>query len=431
MKTLTILFVAAIMMGVGCSKSEDSENNPDKPDKPSPLPDLPDPNDVCSCMDDIIFMQYCYDNFDVNKDGKVSKIEASAVAKIDLSRQEIKTLTGIGYFSNLEILNCKECHELTTVDLSNNLKIRIGEKDMFYNCFRLTKIVLPETITEIGYGAFYDCSSLTNINIPDKVTEIGVAAFGYCSSLTNINIPKEVTKIGRQAFSGCSSLTSINIPKKVTELNDLFPNCSSLRSITFEKGLQLKSIESEGYTNTLFAYCTALTSIEIPASVETIKGCIFNNCSSLTSVTFEKGSQLKYIVGGSYSSSAVFENCKALTSIEIPASVEAMGHEIFENCSSLTNVTFEKGSRLRSIEGSAFVNCNALISIEIPVSVETIGGMCYNCINLANIYCYPSTPPILDYLSCKNFVLYVPSQSIDAYKNSSWSKYYSSIKAIE
>lgn len=82
MKTLTILFVAAIMMGVGCSKSEDSENNPDKPDKPSPLPDLPDPNDVCSCMDDIIFMQYCYDNFDVNKDGKVSKIEASAVAGI-------------------------------------------------------------------------------------------------------------------------------------------------------------------------------------------------------------------------------------------------------------------------------------------------------------------------------------------------------------
>lgn len=66
MKTLTILFVAAIMMGVGCSKSEDSENNPDKPDKPSPLPDLPDPNDVCSCMDDIIFMQYCYDNFDVS-----------------------------------------------------------------------------------------------------------------------------------------------------------------------------------------------------------------------------------------------------------------------------------------------------------------------------------------------------------------------------
>ena len=287
MKTLTILFVAAIMMGVGCSKSEDSENNPDKPDKPSPLPDLPDPNDVCSCMDDIIFMQYCYDNFDVNKDGKVSKIEASAVAKIDLARQEIKTLTGIGYFSNLEILNCKECHELTTVDLSNNLKVRIGD-EMFYTCSKLSKIVLPNNIleigesafygcsslknidipdkvTEIGYSAFYGCSSLKNIDIPDKVTEIGDSAFRRCSSLMSINIPKEVTEIGRQAFGSCVSLTSINIPKRVTRLEDLFSNCSSLRSVTFEKGSQLKYMV-EG----VFCDCEALTSIEIPASVEMI-----------------------------------------------------------------------------------------------------------------------------------------------------------------
>ena len=376
MKTLTILFVAAIMMGVGCSKSEDSENNPDKPDKPSPLPDLPDPNDVCSCMDDIIFMQYCYDNFDVNKDGKVSKIEASAVAKIDLARQEIKTLTGIGYFSNLEILNCKECHELTTVDLSNNLKVRIGD-EMFYTCSKLSKIVLPNNILEIGESAFYGCSSLKNIDIPDKVTEIGDSAFRRCSSLMSINIPKEVTEIGRQAFGSCVSLTSINIPKRVTRLEDLFSNCSSLRSVTFEKGSQLKYIFGGLYSSYdgMFCNCEALTSIEIPASVEMIKGCIFHNCSSLRSVTFEKGSQLKYMVEG------VFCDCEALTSIEIPASVEMIDM--------------------------------------------------YYCINLANIYCYPSIPPILNDFRCKNFVLYVPSQSLEAYKNSSWSEYYSSIKTIQ
>ena len=376
MKTLTILFVAAIMMGVGCSKSEDSENNPDKPDKPSPLPDLPDPNDVCSCMDDIIFMQYCYDNFDVNKDGKVSKIEASAVAKIDLARQEIKTLTGIGYFSNLEILNCKECHELTTVDLSNNLKVRIGD-EMFYTCSKLSKIVLPNNILEIGESAFYGCSSLKNIDIPDKVTEIGDSAFRRCSSLMSINIPKEVTEIGRQAFGSCVSLTSINIPKRVTRLEDLFSNCSSLRSVTFEKGSQLKYIFGGLYSSYdgMFCNCEALTSIEIPASVEMIKGCIFNNCSSLRSVTYEKGSQLKYMVEG------VFCDCEALTSIEIPASVEMIDM--------------------------------------------------YYCINLANIYCYPSIPPILNDFRCKNFVLYVPSQSLEAYKNSSWSEYYSSIKTIQ
>ena len=376
MKTLTILFVAAIMMGVGCSKSEDSENNPDKPDKPSPLPDLPDPNDVCSCMDDIIFMQYCYDNFDVNKDGKVSKIEASAVAKIDLARQEIKTLTGIGYFSNLEILNCKECHELTTVDLSNNLKVRIGD-EMFYTCSKLSKIVLPNNILEIGESAFYGCSSLKNIDIPDKVTEIGYSAFYGCSSLKNIDIPDKVTEIGDSAFRRCSSLMSINIPKRVTRLEDLFSNCSSLRSVTFEKGSQLKYIFGGLYSSYdgMFCNCEALTSIEIPASVEMIKGCIFNNCSSLRSVTFEKGSQLKYMVEG------VFCDCEALTSIEIPASVEMIDM--------------------------------------------------YYCINLANIYCYPSIPPILNDFRCKNFVLYVPSQSLEAYKNSSWSEYYSSIKTIQ
>ena len=344
MKTLTILFVAAIMMGVGCSKSEDSENNPDKPDKPSPLPDLPDPNDVCSCMDDIIFMQYCYDNFDGNKDGKVSKIEASAVAKIDLARQEIKTLTGIGYFSNLEILNCKECHELTTVDLSNNLKVRIGD-EMFYTCSKLSKIVLPNNILEIGESAFYGCSSLKNIDIPDKVTEIGYSAFYGCSSLKNIDIPDKVTEIGDSAFRRCSSLMSINIPKEVTEI-----------------GRQA------------FGSCVSLTSINIPKRVTRLED-LFSNCSSLRSVTFEKGSQLKYMVEG------VFCDCEALTSIEIPASVEMIDM--------------------------------------------------YYCINLANIYCYPSIPPILNDFRCKNFVLYVPSQSLEAYKNSSWSEYYSSIKTIQ
>lgn len=76
------------------------------------------------------------------------------------------------------------------------------------------------------------------------------------------------------------------------------------------------------------------------------------------------------------------------------------------------------------VEG-VFCDCEALTSIEIPASVEMIDM--YYCINLANIYCYPSIPPILNDFRCKNFVLYVPSQSLEAYKNSSWSEYYSSI----
>ena len=76
-------------------------------------------------------------------------------------------------------------------------------------------------------------------------------------------------------------------------------------------------------------------------------------------------------------------NCPALTSIEIPASVETIGHNIFEKCPSLTNVTFEKKSQLKSIinyynsDYAIFENCSALVSIEIPASVETMQGLIF------------------------------------------------------
>jgi len=56
---------------VSCAEIGDSDSH-------NSLPPLPDKDDVCSAMDDINFMKYCYENFDVNKDGKVSPSEAKA-----------------------------------------------------------------------------------------------------------------------------------------------------------------------------------------------------------------------------------------------------------------------------------------------------------------------------------------------------------------
>ena len=44
----------------------------------------------------------------------------------------------------------------------------------------LTQIVIPDSVTEIGYFAFSDCSSLTSIAIPNSVTNIGDYAFQNC-----------------------------------------------------------------------------------------------------------------------------------------------------------------------------------------------------------------------------------------------------------
>ena len=64
----------------------------------------------------------------------------------------------------------------------------------------LEEIILPDTLTSIGWQSFYDCESLKNVSIPNSVTSIDKYAFYDCPSLTSVTIPKSVTFIGEMAF---------------------------------------------------------------------------------------------------------------------------------------------------------------------------------------------------------------------------------------
>ena len=270
----------------------------------------------------------------------------------------------------------------------------------FYNSKNVEHLILPNTLITIGEEMFYQ-SDLRSVVIPTNVTTVGYSAFKRCSSLTTVTFEKEsqLKTIGGDyyygAFSDCTALTSIEIPASVETIgNTAFSDCSSLATVTFEKGSRLKTIGNNAYYR-----CTSLTSIEIPASVETIEKKAFMHCSSLATVTFEKGSQLKTIAGDSYD--GAFSDCTALTSIEIPASVETIEATAFKRCSKLATVTFEKGSQLKTIGGGysssshfgtysdyygAFSDCSSLTSIEIPASVETIEATAFSdCSKLATV----------------------------------------------
>ena len=306
-----------------------------------------------------------------------------------------------------------------------NTLITIGE-EMFYQS-DLRSVVIPTNVTTVGYsafkrcsslttvtfekesqlktiggdyyyGAFSDCTALTSIEIPASVETIGNTAFSDCSSLATVTFEKgsRLKTIGNNAYYRCTSLTSIEIPASVETIEKkAFMHCSSLATVTFEKGSQLKTIAGDSYDGA-FSDCTALTSIEIPASVETIEATAFKRCSKLTTITFEKGSLLKTIGGGYYSSyyHGAFSDCSSLTSIEIPASVETIEATAFSDCSKLATVTFEKGSQLKIIGGGysssyyygAFLGCSSLTSIEIPASVETIEATAFNfCSKLTTV----------------------------------------------
>ena len=69
-----------------------------------------------------------------------------------------------------------------------------------------------------------------------NITIVPNGAFDGCYNLTNITTPISATTIEDTVFSGCTSLTSLTIMPSVTEIegDDVFRDCSSLTTITFE-----------------------------------------------------------------------------------------------------------------------------------------------------------------------------------------------------
>lgn len=48
----------------------------------------------------------------------------------------------------------------------------------------VTSVIVPDTVTEIGWFAFADCPSLTSVTLPASVNSIGYGAFDSCPGLT-------------------------------------------------------------------------------------------------------------------------------------------------------------------------------------------------------------------------------------------------------
>ena len=134
-----------------------------------------------------------------------------------------------------------ECKSLKEITIPNSVTY-IGSH-AFYWCKSLEEIVIPNSVTNIGFGAFFDCKSLKEITISNNVLKIGRETFSWCTSLTSITIPNSVTSIGSYAFSDCDSLKSITIPNSVIDIGyNVFHNCTSLNEVIF-KGKTLDEVK--------------------------------------------------------------------------------------------------------------------------------------------------------------------------------------------
>ena len=180
---------------------------------------------------------------------------------------------------------------------------RIGA-GAFEDCYALTSVTIPNSITSIESFAFKNCQSLNSINIPQSVVFIKPNAFSnsgiyndesnwedsvlYISDcliqakrgLTGSYIVKEGTRlIINEAFAG-SNLTDITIPNTVTDIGVGAFQYSALTSIIIPNGVTKIWAHA-------FYHCTSLKSVTFPNSITQIQRDAFRDCTALTTVVCE------------------------------------------------------------------------------------------------------------------------------------------------
>lgn len=136
----------------------------------------------------------------------------------------------------------------------------------------------------------------------------------------------------------------------------------------------------------------------------------------------------RYNFGANVITNTMSNNIGKITFV---GSVTKIGINAFANRDSLTSITIPNS--VTEIEDWAFYDCTSLASVTIGNGVTSIGNYVFNnCSSLKEVYCKATTPPASssDIFSnnSSDLKIYVPSESVDAYKNASgWSGYTSDI----
>lgn len=322
-------------------------------------------------------------NFTVSLPGSLTAIRSEMKSNVYLTEitfPEIGSLVSIGGWS---FTGCSALTNFTLPETAEGTAIYDGA---FGNCSALKEIVLPASVTQIGTNsnsAFTGNCGVTKITfcgtdtkiypesasgIPAGATIHGLAgstaetyATTYGRTFVEVkagqiaegtigeNITWTLSSDGVLTISGTGAMSSV---WNVTEYND------KVTKVVVEEGVT--SLPAKAF-NSLTNEFTAF----LPGTLESMSTA-FNNCTTVTAVTFAEEGCLSNIYAW------CFSGCSALESIVLPNNAETkIQNGAFNNCRKLTSVTL--GDKTASILGQAFNNCSALTEIVIPASVTSLG----------------------------------------------------------
>ena len=263
----------------------------------------------------------------------------------------------------------------------------------FEGCAALRRVILPESLRQIGEMAFSGCSHLRLLTIPGGVQRVGTLAFAKCSQLERVRIEPGVVQLGPSCFSKCAALKRVEMPASVTQIGGgAFFGCSKelrlygaeeapaaqyarLNGLTFDfqswkddEELVLRE-EEDGTLTVLGARQTAPHRIEIPTEI-----CGRRVAAIAPKAFFASGTLEQLVVGGG---------------------VRKIGESAFFGCRQLVSVSFERG--LEQLKDSAFAGCESLTQVTLPWGTSAVGRMAFfGCTRLSFVK-MPTTTRVSDF----------------------------------
>lgn len=340
--------------------------------------------------------------------------------------------------------------------------VKIGE-DAFAESTYVSKVTIPESVTEIARKAFYSCSRLRNFELPGSVTSIGELAFYHCVALKSLHIPAAVDAIGSKAFMLCNGLTELTVDaanESYSSENNIIYNkdktllvaAMSTFSGHLDVPLTVKGIgenafvECDGLTSInlgnvsvihdfAFFDCKGLTTVTLPSSLERLGFGAFFNCTHMSALNmndnlkeigeraFTRCIALKDIVFAGDNlkiGNHAFESCKNMNLTDVIDCISEVGDYAFASCVKFRTVTLPRS--VKSYGNYAFFACAQMTRLFIGSEVEKMGeNVFYNCSRIRQVTIDAMTPPTI----CKstfpdvvyrNADLAVPDESLDDYK---------------
>ena len=279
----------------------------------------------------------------------------------------------------------------------NNVPVTTVSESAFRDQTGLTKIVVPETVTEIGDGAFRGCTSLVDLTLPfvgATIDTASIPSWDYWKALfgfvfgNNQYTEAPGTVLQYSGWNGeilvsthyyfiPASLRSVTITVQRVIPRLAFNNCAMITSITLPEN-------ATGIGECAFHSCTALETFSIPGTVTTVGHHAFQKCTSLPSVTLSGG--LTAI------EPFTFNGCTALSTVTISNTVTSIGNNAFDGCSSLKRFNSDTDGEMflptscRTIGEYAFQNLPFITTIVVPDTVNRIENAAFKgCTSLANL----------------------------------------------